>query len=167
MRIKLLHLACVATASLAACAAAPKETTATASDAPSVGRYTGALQPTQQRSGALVVTGQVKAFGTVTIEPTRGGNLDRMRVNLVVTVPGASTSLRWAVLPQRCGSGDLPIIGFDQFPLMDVSSNGRAQVQADLPLPLVPNNAYHVNVYSGGQQLDDVVTCANLKYEVR
>lgn len=165
MRINLLTIACVATAGVAACASTAKTTTS--SDAPSGGRFTGALQPTQQRSGALVVTGQVKAFGTVTIAPTRGGNLERMHVTLVVTVPGANSSLRWAVLPQRCGSGDLPIIGFDQFPLMDVSTSGRAQVEADLPLPLTPNNAYHVNVYSGGQQLDDVVTCANLKYEAR
>ncbi len=165
MRSNLLRLACVATASVTACATAT--TPATTSNAPSGGRFTGSLQPTQQRTGALAVTGQVKAFGSVTIAPTQGGNLERMRVSLVVTVPGANTSLRWAVLPQRCGSGDLPIIGFDQFPLMDVSSTGRAQVEADLPLPLLPNSAYHVNVYSGGQQLDNVVTCANLKYETR
>jgi hypothetical protein len=135
-------------------------------DEPPMPEWTGALQPTQQRTGGLAVTGQNKAFGSVKISPA-AGPLPRMRVALAVGVPTtSSTSLRWAVLPERCGSGDLPLIGFEQFPLIDVNVNGRGQIEADLPLVMSPNSAYHVNVYFGGQQLDNVVTCANLKFQM-
>ena len=128
-------------------------------------QWTGSLQPTQQRTGGLAVTGQNKAFGSVKIT-TAAGPLPRMRVAITVAVPtSAPTSLRWAVLPERCGTGDLPLLGFEQFPLLDVSVNGRGQIETDLPLVLSPNSAYHVNIYAGGQQLDNVVTCANLKYQ--
>jgi len=134
-------------------------------DDEAVDHWAGSLQPTQQRSGALVVTSQNRAFGTVSMREVRAGNLARMHVALTVSVPpNVGSQLRWAVLPDRCGSGDLPLIGFDQFPLIDVGTNGRGQISADLPLELQPMGTYHVNIYSGGQQLDDVVTCANLKF---
>jgi hypothetical protein len=134
-------------------------------DDEAVDHWAGNLQPTQQRSGALVVTSQNRAFGTVSMRETQFGNLARMHVSLTVAVPpSADPQLRWAVLPDRCGSGDLPLIGFDQFPRIDVGTNGRGQITADLPLELQPTGTYHVNVYSGGQQLDNVVTCANLKF---
>ena len=122
------------------------------------------FQPTQQRTGGLAVTGQNKAFGTVTISPSEG-RVQRMRVRLSVGVPAQNaTSYRWAVLPDRCGSGQLPLIGFEQFPLLEVSTNGRGQLEADLPLVLTAGGSFHVNVYSGGQQLDNVLTCANLRF---
>lgn len=89
-----------------------------------------------------------------------------MRVALVVAVPtNAATQLRWALLPGRCGSGSLPLIGFDQFPLLEVSTSGRAELETDLPLSLTVNGSYHINAYVGGSQLDNVVTCANLRYQ--
>jgi hypothetical protein len=150
---------------LLACATTPKPNVI---DDSAVAHWSGNLQPTQQRSGALVVTSQNRAFGTVTMSEVQLAGLSRMRVALTVTVPpNVGSSLRWAVLPDRCGSGDLPLIGFQQFPLIEVGTNGRGQVTADLPLELQPTGAYHVNVYSGGQQLDNVVTCANLRFESR
>jgi hypothetical protein len=128
--------------------------------------WSGSLQPTQQRTGSLAVTGQSKAFGTVVIRPAAGA-LRRMHVQLTVSVPtSGATQYRWALLPDRCGTGELPLIGFEQFPIIDIGSNGRGQIEADLPLELSANSTYHVNVYSSGQQLDNVVTCANMKYEV-
>ena len=137
-------------------------------DEPGAMRWTGSLQPTQQRSSALVVTGQNKAFGSVTIRPGVGtGASSRMHVSLTVALPAVnSQQLRWAIVPDRCGSGDLPVIGFEQFPLIEIGNNGRGEVSTDLPLDLVQNNVYHVNVYDGrGQQLDNVLTCGNLKFE--
>jgi hypothetical protein len=133
-------------------------------DQPAGPSWSGNLQPTQQRTGGLAVTGQTKAFGQVSISRAPG-RLQRMHVKLTVSVPSqGAASYRWAVLPDRCGAGSLPLIGFDQFPLIDVSTNGRGQVDADLPLELTANGTYHVNVYDGGQQLDNVVTCANLRF---
>jgi hypothetical protein len=30
---------------------------------------------------------------------------------------------------------------------------------------MAPNSEYHVDLYTGGQQLDNVVTCANLRFD--
>jgi hypothetical protein len=138
----------------------------TGDDQPEGPRWTGSLQPTQQRTGAVAVTSQNRVFGNVKVTQSTGGNLRQLHVSLTVAVPTSQTAaLRWAILPERCGSNDLPLLGFEQFPLIDVSSSGRGQVEADLPLPMVANSTYHVNVYTRGQQLEDVLTCGNLKYE--
>jgi hypothetical protein len=146
------------------CASAHPQGTTTY-DEPHGLSWSGSLQPTQQRTGALAVTGQNRAFGQVRITPAPG-NLPRMHVTITVAVPTAtSTSLRWAVLPERCGNGDLPLLGFEQFPIIDISVNGRGQLDTDLPLELTANGLYHVNIYNGGQGLENVVTCANLKLD--
>lgn len=164
MRFRHLLASTVATASIAACATRPAATTT--SNEPAQPTWSGNLQPTQQRTGQLVVTSQTRAFGNVKIRPVEIGNFSRLHVSIVVGLPvTTSTSVRWAILPERCGSGDLPLIGFEQFPLMEVSNNGRGQLDTDLPITLTAGGTYHVNVYYGGQQLDNVVTCANLKYD--
>jgi hypothetical protein len=158
------NLACVA---FVGCASSSSQRVT--SDEPSEQRWVGNMQPTQQRTGELTVTTQNRASGTVTIGmPVGIGTMQRVRVTLSVAVPQLATNqVRWAVLPNRCGSGDLPLIGFEQFPLLDIGSNGRAELQAELPLELVPNSSYHVNIYNGGQQLENVFTCGNLKFESR
>lgn len=162
MRIHTTLAACATVALTAACA--PKQTSIEPPE-PQPARWTGNFQPTQQRTGGLQVTGQNRAFGTVSIRRA-DGRLERMRVALVVAVPtNAATQLRWALLPGRCGSGSLPLIGFDQFPLLEVSTSGRAELETDLPLSLTVNGSYHINAYVGGSQLDNVVTCANLRYQ--
>ena len=164
MRLRVMLLAGMAGLCAAGCASSKRA----ASDVPEPGEpyWSGSLQSVQQRSGGLVVTGQSRAYGSVNISRAEG-NLRRMRVRLVVnaTTSSGTTQFRWAVLPDRCGAGTLPLIGFEQFPLIDIGTNGRGEITADLPLELEPNSAYHVNVYSSGQQLDNVITCANLKYE--
>jgi hypothetical protein len=82
---------------------------------------------------------------------------------VVSTPPQTVTSLQWAVLPGRCGAATLPVLGFDQFATLDVSPSGRAQLDVEIPLALPQTGQYHVNVYSGGNQLDHVITCATLR----
>jgi len=162
MRLRQALATTAAGLSLAACASGTQSTTT--SNEPARPTWSGPLQPTQQRTGGLNVTGQIKAFGNVTISASEG-SLQRQHVYLTVAVPTTlSQQLRWAVLSGRCGNGDLALIGYDAFPLIDISSNGRGQVEADLPLNLDAEGSYHVNVYNGGQQLENVLTCANLKY---
>lgn len=125
-------------------------------------RWTGSLQPMQQRSGGLGPTGQNKAFGSVTLS-SRGP--ERTAISIQVSTPlQGSASLNWAILPGRCGSGALPIVGIERFPVIDVGNNGRGQLENEMSLGLPTSGAYHVNIYwAGGQQLSDVMTCANLR----
>lgn len=144
-------------------------TPAATSDTGAEPRWTGTMQPTQSRSGEVVVTAQNRASGSMVITGPQGsGVMQRSHVVLSLSLPQlAANQVRWAVLPNRCGSADLPVIGFELFPLLEVGSNGRAELQTDLPLELTPSGSYHVNVYLAGQQLENVFVCGNLRYDVR
>lgn len=125
-------------------------------------RWTGSLQPMQQRSGGLGPTGQNKAFGTVNLI-SKGA--ERTAISISVSTPlQNSASLNWAILPGRCGAGTLPLVGIERFPVIDVGTNGRGQLEAEMSLGLPDQGAFHINIYwAGGQQLSDVMTCANLR----
>ncbi len=127
-------------------------------------RWSGSLQPTQQRTGGLGPMGQSKAFGTVSLA-SKGP--ERMVVNISLSTSlQSSTTLNWALLPGRCGSGSLPVVGVERFAVIDVGTNGRGQLTGEMALALPQSGAYHVNVYwTSGQQLSDVMTCANLRKE--
>ncbi|MEP6733368.1 MAG: hypothetical protein ABJE10_22180 [bacterium] len=164
MRLRNFFVAGATVCSLAGCAA--KHSPTVTYDEPPTEKWTGSLQPTQQRSGQLVVTSQNRTFGSISLRRTSMGTMQRIHVSLTLSIPSISSQqLRWAILPERCGTGELPLTGFDQFPLLEIGSNGRGQVDTDLPLDMNTTSAYHVNVYLGGQQLDNVVSCGNIKYE--
>ncbi|HEX2721288.1 MAG TPA: hypothetical protein VHM24_00105 [Gemmatimonadaceae bacterium] len=141
-------------------ATAATGTAAAPSDGPV--RWTGSLQPMQQRTGGLGPTGQNKAFGNVSLT-SRGP--ERTAVSISLSTPlQSSTALSWAVLPGRCGTGSLPIAGIERFPVIEVGANGRGQLESEMSLGLPTSGTYHVNIYWGsGSQLSDVMTCANLR----
>ena len=124
--------------------------------------WSGSLQPMQQQSGGLGPTGQNKAFGSVRLS-SRGPA--RTAISITVSTPlSNAASLNWAVLPGRCGTGSLPLVAIERFPLIEVGNNGRGQLDGEMALELPQSGAYHVNVYwASGQQLSDVMTCANLR----
>lgn len=131
--------------------------------------WSGSLQPMQERTGYAAPTKQQKAYGTVRLEPT-ARDLNRTAVSIVISTPiQEPTMLRWAIVPGRCGSAALPVVGYEQFPMLEVGTNGRGQLNVELPLALPYDGVFHVAVYRGDQsqpgsaRLQDVLTCANLK----
>lgn len=123
-------------------------------------RWQGTLQATQQRTGMAAPTSQNKTTGSVSL--TEVGP-ERTRVRMIVSTPVSSVSaLQWAILPGRCGSGTLPIAVVSSFPAIEISNNGRGELDMEIPLALPTSGTFHVNVYRGGTQLNNVITCANL-----
>jgi hypothetical protein len=50
------------------------------------------------------------------------------------------------------------------FPMMVVSANGGASLDDNIPFQLPESGNYHLNVFrGGGTQLNDVITCADLR----
>lgn len=128
-------------------------------------RWTGTLNPTQGRTGAAVTTTRQRAYGTVelTVAPNRQTNT---HVRLTVSVPAEPglNNLGWGVHPGNCGSGNPPVIAPGMFPAMVLSANGRGTIDDDVPFQLPETGNYHVNVFrGGGSQLNDVITCADLR----
>lgn len=156
-------------AGLAACAAStPVADTGTPAPATtgSVGesvRWSGTLQPREQRTGGLGPTGQNKTFGNVTLM-SKGAERISIEISLSTPLQGA-TSLSWALVPGRCGSSALPVAQVGRFPVIEVGNNGRGQLSAEMALDLPASGAFHVNIYwpGGQQQANDVMTCGNLR----
>ena len=123
-------------------------------------RWQAYLKATHQRSGRLVTTVQNKSTGSFFM--SQAGH-DRVRVRLIVSTSYHDGSdLNWAIVPGRCGSNMMPIAPIEQFPTIEVSTNGRGEVDRVLPLTIAKTGQYHVNVYRGGTQLEHVLTCGNI-----
>jgi hypothetical protein len=123
-------------------------------------RWQAHLKATHQRTGRLVTTVQNKATGSFFM--SQAGH-DRVRVRLTVSTSYHDGSdLKWAIVPGRCGSNMMPIAQVEQFPIIEISSNGRGEVDRVLPLTILSTAQYHVNVYRGGTQLEHVLTCGNI-----
>jgi hypothetical protein len=146
----------------AGCASSPSAANESAAP-PSSSGWVGTFQPTQERTGVLAPTRLQQAGGTVRL---RQSVRDPQRTTVALAVSTAlqePTALRWAVLPGRCGAGSLPLLSFEQFPPLDVTSSGRGQLEIDVPIVLPESGSYHVNVYHGGTQITNVLTCATLR----
>jgi len=127
-------------------------------------RLAGPFTPTQVRSSNVAMRTQSRIYGNVELVAVEG-ETPRSRVRLTFTTQtgGTSYTAQWALLQGRCGTGSLPVMAIDNFPQIEVGSNGRAQLDTELALGVPSTGEYHINVYVGGQQLDNVITCANLK----
>ncbi|HEX2717508.1 MAG TPA: hypothetical protein VHM67_07485 [Gemmatimonadaceae bacterium] len=129
-------------------------------------RWSGTLNAVLSRPGNVEqMSTRAKTSGQVMLESV-GSQMVRTRATLALTTPATSASdYRWAVFDGRCGTNSLPLLGFDQFPTVDVGSNGRGELTVEIPLALPSRGSLHVNVYRRGQQLSDVEACANLRRE--
>ncbi len=125
--------------------------------------YDGQFRPMQQSQGGLGMSTQQRIYGSVRIA-FRESN-DRSKVDLMInTSLQQSEILNWSANPGRCGSGSVPFMPVAQFPGIEVGSTGRGEVNVEnMPLSIPSSGAVHVNVYRGGDTLDRVVACANLK----
>lgn len=127
-------------------------------------RWSGNFTPVQVRSANISMRTQSRIYGTVSLTSIPD-NKDRaqVRINFTSQSGGNSFTAQWALVQGRCGSGSLPVAAIDIFPIIEVGGDGRAQLDTELALTLPDRGEYHVNVYVGGQELSNVITCANLK----
>jgi hypothetical protein len=128
-------------------------------------RWAGNFQPVQMRSSSVGIRIQSRIYGTAELASVPS-NPSRSRVRLRFTAQTAGNqafTAQWGLLPGRCGAGSLPVHAIENFPVIDVSSNGRAQLDDEVALSLPTSGEYHVNIYLGGQNLENVITCANLR----
>lgn len=157
--------ACASTATTDA-ASTPAVSAASVEAAGTVARFnlSGNLQPTRTRP-STVTSGSERnrVFGTVQLSAT-ADDPRRTRAQVVVNMPARSpVQANWAIVPGRCGANALPVSGYEVYPLIEVNNTGRGQVDVMIPVSLPVDGAYHVNIYIGGIELDDVVSCANLR----
>ena len=127
-------------------------------------RWSGNFTPVQVRSSNIAMRTQSRIYGTVSLTSLPDNrNRTQVRINFTSQTGGNSFTAQWALLQGRCGSGSIPVAAIDVFPIIEIGSDGRAQLDTEMALSLPESGEYHVNVYVGGQELSNVITCANLK----
>lgn len=165
----------LAAAAATACSSSPRSVeTGPAVDASastgvlaSTARWTGNIAPIHSFSGGIQGATRQNTYGTVALSMSpRNSNATRVQLTFQAPIQ-SSTSYRWALLPGRCGSGAIPLLAPELFPPLEMSSTGRGQLDSDIPLDLPISGSHHVNIYSRGSQLSDVIGCGNLRYEPR
>ena len=125
--------------------------------------YDGQFRPMQQSQGGLGMSTPQRVYGSIKIAFRESS--DRSNVNLTINTNGQQSEiLGWSANPGRCGSGTVPFMPVAQFPAIEVSATGRGEVDSpNMQLNIPLSGAVHVNVYRGGDTLDRVIACANLK----
>jgi hypothetical protein len=104
-------------------------------------------------------------YGTISLSPNRGGPVGSWMVEVSLSSDKTSETLQWAVVPGRCGSGDVPLKQANELPTLEVRTNGKAELSAAVTFPLMPSMAYHFDIYrGGGVQADNVIACSDLKH---
>jgi len=165
-RLTLMHVmtagvaVCTAAASAAAQQVSSKSDTIVALQARA---YDGQFRPMQQRQGGVQMATPQRVYGSVKIA-FRESN-ERSNVNLTInTTLQQSEILGWSANPGQCGSGSVPFMPIAQFPVIEVNTTGRGEVDVqNMQLSIPASGPVHVNVYRNGDSLENVIACANLR----
>jgi hypothetical protein len=121
---------------------------------------------TKQSGDLAAIRGQTNISGDVELTALAQ---DRLRAEINVSnANGARSELFWALVSGRCGSNSIPMLTVNQFPVIELTSNGTGHVNGEVPLALPTSGTYHVNLYltHGGDE-SDVLSCANLRMEAK
>jgi hypothetical protein len=123
---------------------------------------TGSFRSLLQSSGSVGTATKIHVDGTVTVISTGVGN-SKTRVRLTINTPIFNEQLPWAIAPGNCGNGAIAVMAVNKFGTIDVGSGGSGSIEVDLAVALTSGEQYHVEIYSAGQTLADVIACANLR----
>ena len=115
--------------------------------------------------GAEMARGRSSGYGSVVLTPVPDQQR-RVKVELSVTTSLTSAQIAWAVYEGTCGAPTPPLLAANEFPTIDIGTNGAGVVRSELPIGLNVRGTYHANVYWSGRATDvsNVMMCANLAY---
>lgn len=151
-----------------ACAACAKSSAGpTMALTPAEAIWTGQLQPTEQNSGQAAASRRTMIDGRVEMVADKDFP-DRTRIDVTIGTPNRNSSVTWALVPDRCGTGGVPVLPSSAFSPIEVGPSGRGEVAVTLPLELPTQGSYHVDIYEGrSATLAAVQACAELKMHAK
>lgn len=152
-----------AAALVAACTACATQTTSAPMNlTPMQAIWTGSIQPTNQNSGEATASRRTMINGDVSMVADKDYP-ERTEVHITLGTPTTNSSVSWALVPERCGTGGVPVLPVSSFSPIDVGPSGRGEVTVGIPFTLPTSGAYHINIYEGQRaELADVQACAEL-----
>ena len=129
--------------------------------------WTGQLQPTQQNSGQAGASRRTMIDGRVEMAADKDYP-SRTHVDVSMGTPNRNTTATWALVPDRCGTGGVPVLPPSAFSPIEIGPSGRGEVTVVLPFELPTQGNYHVNIYEGrSADLAGVQACAELKMHAK
>lgn len=128
-----------------------------------VGRWSANIRPTLAPSSGIGAA-TMRMYGSVNLTANRAGTPGSWMVEIRLTSDRPSESLLWDIAPGHCQSGAVAQIQPNQLPPLEVLANGNADITTAANLLLNPGDSYHLDIFRNGQQQENVVACATLKY---
>jgi hypothetical protein len=107
------------------------------------GRYTGNVDVTLSRYDALVL----------------------YRVDIEVSSNSGAETLEWGVSRGRCGSKLIMLEDANQLPPIMMHAGGVGEVTHEVGWDLSSDASYQVGIFRGGHLQQNMVACANLKFD--
>ncbi|HEY3287751.1 MAG TPA: hypothetical protein VGJ96_11605 [Gemmatimonadaceae bacterium] len=130
-----------------------------------LGNYSGAVRATSFSGGKDAS----RMSGSVNITPSAKEGVFKVEIRLSTMGASASSSstgiLQWSISPGRCGSRVQFLVPPGEAPPLEVRSGGNAEMTWEGRMPLVASEGnYQLMIYDRGFREQDIVGCANLKY---
>jgi hypothetical protein len=118
-------------------------------------RWNGTLSAPPELAGVSQIRGQ----GWMAADSREQGQT-RAHVDISNAVPGGQHP--WHVHRGQCGA-DQGIFGpADAYKPLRVDGDGRAQADAELPVPAPRSGGYFINVHASSSNMKTIVACGNL-----
>lgn len=164
--IRLLRLSMAATLLLAIAAV-----TASAQNNPSIamiGKWTGTFRPVLLTQDIRNAGGDIgRMSGNVELQPVHESGQDFYNVLIQVSTNVAGQTLEWGVSMGRCGSKLIMLEHANQLPAFETRPGGEGEMRHQVALPMDANHTYQVGLFRNGHAQQNMVACANLKYDDR
>jgi hypothetical protein len=131
-----------------------------------LGRWSGTFRSTQQTQSSLAGGGIIGTInGEVTLQPTNEGGIDLYAVTIRISMNYQQESLEWGVSMGRCGSKLIMLETTGTVPTIDSRSGGDGELHHTMRLDLDAKHTYQLVLFRNGHLQQNVVACANLKYD--
>lgn len=133
-----------------------------------LGRWTGTFRTTQFTQSSLNASGNPGTInGDVTLQPTNEGGIDLYIVNIKISMNIQGQSLEWGVSMGRCGSKLIMLETAGIVPTIETRSGGEGELRHTMRLDMDAKHTYQLVLFRNGHLQQNVVACANLKYDDR
>ena len=165
----LLTRSAAAVLSFAVFAAAPAARAQTeTAELPMLGGWNGQFRQVLMTQDSRNAGGYAGRFsGTVRLQPIHESGIDLYDVIIEVSTNSPGDELEWGISMGRCGSKLIMVENANQLPGFVTRNGGEGDVRHKLALSLNAQASYQVGIFRNGHAQQNMIACANLKYDER
>jgi len=131
------------------------------------GTMTGSISGSQ--TGGLSGTGMAGRYtGNIDITPSPSGQPGTYRFMLTISSNlNNPETLEWGVSNGRCGSKLMLLVGSNSLPTIEMRSGGTGDASTEVAMQFSAKGQFQAVIMKGGHLQQNIVACANLKFDER